>query len=152
VGRVIKARDLPARPRRLGAEAPDGEEERRRWTAALAEALERRDDEVIALAAAMARRLIGEAVSSDPVVLDGVYRCALDELGGLRPAVLRTNPRDAEVRGISELAGSLGIEVVADPAVARFSCVVEARGARVEHGLEPLIDALRHVAGRGAKG
>lgn len=140
MGRVVKPGEMTRRPARLA------DRERGRASDPAARIVERaiadRDREVVRLATGMARRLIGDAVDRDPSVLSRIYDETLRQAGGLAPAVLRINPEDRRAAPAEWIEGAEGIEVVEDPRVERFGCVLEALGTRVERGLEPMARML----------
>jgi flagellar biosynthesis/type III secretory pathway protein FliH len=77
-----------------------------------ASALARETDRVVALAVALAERLIGSALRLDPAVVADLARTVLGEAQGARRAVVRAHPLDAdELRGHLSTAG-LGLETV----------------------------------------
>jgi flagellar biosynthesis/type III secretory pathway protein FliH len=150
VGRLIKAADLTVEPEVLG----------RRGERAVAVVLDARRQveqvvvrgrrQVIDLALAIARRIVGEAVELDPELLDRIYRRALDEVGELGPVAIHVHPDDRSSSGIDELARGCGAVVRPDPTVGRAGCRVEADGVVVEATLEAALHALgTELAGSG---
>lgn len=146
MGRVIRSRDLPRRPRRL-AEGP-GSLVEEPGPDDLAAAMASRDLEVVRLAASMARRLVGDTVTADPAALERIFGETVERAGGLQPAVLRINPLDMGMCNLDDLPWRGGIEVVGDEEVGRFGCVLEAGGVRIERGLEPMVRGLLEMVGR----
>jgi flagellar biosynthesis/type III secretory pathway protein FliH len=143
VGRIIASKDLRRRPARLVGRPRDGAPDP--TAGRLAEAISRRDREVVRLAEAMARRLVGEAIDRDPAVLTRIYQETVAQIGELSPAVLRVNPADLGGDRIGEMAALLGVEVAADEEVGRFGCVLEAFGTRIERGLDHMVRQLMAI-------
>jgi flagellar biosynthesis/type III secretory pathway protein FliH len=69
-------------------------------------ALARETDRVVALAVALAERLIGSALRLEPTIVADLARTVLAEAQGARRAVIRAHPLDAdELRGHLSTAG-----------------------------------------------
>ncbi len=147
MGRVVKARDIHVRPGRAGAGDPTGRV--RDGLSSLAQMLESNERRVVDLAVAMAGKLVGDSVERDPARLGEMYLEAVEKVGGHGPGViLRINPQDAPLVPLTEIRASRNLEVIEDGKIMRFSCIVEAGGIRVEHGLAPMVEHLTRSAGR----
>ena len=151
----LEAKDILARAQeqaeqlledaRLGSEKVLGDSLERgyaagldKWNDALATAWKQREDflaqneaELLKLAVAIARRVIGESVKADPDVVLQVAREALRSMRSERKVTIKVNPSDeASLRLKSEALTMLGAEVgelviVGNPSVAAGGCIVE---------------------------
>jgi flagellar assembly protein FliH len=140
---VVKAAELSARPDALGREGQSAIERAFEVRAETEHLTVFARDRIIELAAAMARRIVGESVSTDPVLVDRVYEKALAEIGELVPVTIRVHPDDRAVSRVDELAAARGAEVVEDAAVGRAGCRVEAGGVVIDATVEAALAALR---------
>ena len=142
MGTVIKRDALVAKPIRLRADAA------RRAAQAVDDAgagerLARDRKRIAELAAHMAERIVGDALTRRPELLDALYDRALAEVGEQRPGRIRVHPEDRQRTQIAARAAALGFEVVDDPSVGHGGCVVEAQGASSDHRLDAMLEALR---------
>lgn len=139
---MIRRDALTATPVRLRDEAA------RRTALAIDEACtaERlfRDRKRIAdLASHMAERIVGDAFTRRPELLDALYDRAIAEVGSMRPGRIRVHPEDRRCSDIAARAAARGLDVVDDESVGRGGCVVEAEGASSDHSLDSVLEALR---------
>lgn len=96
-------------------------------------------DELVALAIAIARRTVGEALEADPALVAGIAREAVAALLDERSSFsLHLNPNDKMLvdHALSELLAARGARTVADPSIAPGGCRVIAPGAEVDATLE----------------
>lgn len=108
------------------------------WNAALADAWKQREDylarheaELVKLAVAIAKKVIGHSVEMDPGIVFQMAKEALRSVRSERRVTIKVNPSD-EV-ALREQAGSLktlGVEVgelavVGNPTIERGGCIVE---------------------------
>lgn len=142
MGRVIKADELSARPEVLGRRGRDEVALCLAVRSEVEELVRVARGRVVDLALAMARSIVGEAVSLDPALLDRIYERALAEIGELTPVLIRVHPDDRAASRIDELARRRGIEIVEDRAVGRAGCRVEACGVSIDATVEAAVDAL----------
>jgi flagellar biosynthesis/type III secretory pathway protein FliH len=107
----------------------------------------------LALAARMAARIVGRAVDLDPAVM---VEIAGEALAACRPrglVKLRAHPADvaaldrAHAALLARLEGAAALELVPDPSVGRYGCVVETPLGRVDARLEAQIAALERAVG-----
>ena len=124
----------------------DGE---RRWTG-------NAEENVCALAVAVARHVIGRELAGDAATLTELVRRALAEFPLDQPLVIRLAPADLATMATSAAAGTTGgtagvapnreTRWVADPTVVAGGCIVEGReriiDGRVDTGLERLYRRL----------
>lgn len=119
-----------------------------RW-AALRErehaAMGRDGDRVIALAVALAERLLGASLALDPSRIGDLARAVLDEARGARRAVIEVHPLDAdELR--RRLTGDdldlQSIEVRSDPALARGELRLHTDLGTIDARLAPRFERL----------
>lgn len=143
MGRVIKADRLAVKPDVLGREGQAAVERALEVRAEAEDLIREARDRIVDLALAVARRIVGESVTADPALLDRIYERALAEIGELVPVTIRVHPDDRAVSRIDELAATRGVEVVADEAVGRAGCRVEAAGVAIAATLEAALAALR---------
>jgi type III secretion protein L len=130
-----------------------------KWNDALAEAWKQREDflaqneaELLKLAVAIARRVIGESVKADADVVLQVAKEALRSVRSERKVTIKVNPSDeANLRLKSETLKMLGAEVgelviVGNPSIAAGGCVVESDlgiiDAQIDTQLASIEDAL----------
>jgi flagellar biosynthesis/type III secretory pathway protein FliH len=151
LGKVIKAAAMATRPEVLGREGERAIAQVLGARAAADEITGRARQQVIDLALSMADKIVGEAVTLDPTLLDRIYERALREIGPLLPVAIRVHPDDRGGSAIDRLARDHGLEVVDDPAVGRGGCRLEAQGVTVDATLEAALFALRAATG-GARG
>lgn len=151
MGRIIKAADLKVRPRRIGEEPNKEIEEILRDGPLAGEILSRSRRKVIDLAVAMATRIVAEKIATDPVVLNGIYERAMEQIGDLNPAVIRVHPEDRAVSRIDDLATARGFSVVEDQSVGSGGCVVEACGVTVDHRIDALLQTMKRAMDRGER-
>lgn len=150
---------------RAAGEAAGRAAERARLSAALASAeqalaqlragesrwLEQLEDNVCALAVAVARQVIGRELTADSATLTNLLRRALTEFPIDQPVSIRVNPQDMAVLAAAHPAGEnlVGTAAVApnrearwiaDPTVVAGGCIVEGReriiDGRVDAALE----------------
>jgi len=143
MGRVIKAHCLAARLDPLGRQGQGAIEHALETRARSAELTRAARERIIDLALTLAGRIVGEAVTVDPELLDRVYDRALAEIGELVPVTIRVHPGDRAASGIDEAASRQGISVTSDPAVGRAGCRVEAAGVTIDATIEAAREALR---------
>jgi flagellar biosynthesis/type III secretory pathway protein FliH len=142
LGYVTKRDALAAKPVRLRDEAA------RRAAVVIDEAcacerLSRDRKRIADLASHMAERIVGDALTRRPELLDALYDRALAEVGSLRPGRIRVHPEDRRRSDVAARAAARGLEVVDDESVGRGGCVVEALGASSDHSLDAVLEALR---------
>jgi flagellar biosynthesis/type III secretory pathway protein FliH len=142
LGRVIKRDALVAKPIRLRADAARRAEQAVD-DAGAGERLARDKERIARLATHMAERIVGDALTRRPELLDALFDRALAEVGSLRPGRIRVNPEDRRRTQIDVRATARGFEVVDDPSIGSSGCVVEAQGASSDHRLDAMLEALR---------
>jgi flagellar assembly protein FliH len=110
------------------------------------------EEDLVRLAVAIARRILGRELSVDPEAVLGIVKAALDKLDSREVDRMRLNPEDALVaRKHLEASGARRFEIVEDERLERGAVVVEtARGsldasaetqlAEIERGL---VDRIR---------
>ncbi len=115
------------------------------------------EENVCALAVAIARHVIGREVATDPEVVAGLVRRALDEFPVDQPLRIRVHPQDlaqlqrAGADGHSPGDFTAGREArwIPDPVVAPGGCIVEGRerivDGRVDTALERLYRRLTYT-------
>jgi flagellar biosynthesis/type III secretory pathway protein FliH len=115
-----------------------------------AKGLARETDRVVALAVALAERLIGSALRLDPSIVADLARTVLAEAQGARRAVIRAHPLDAnELRGHLSTAGldATTVEVQNDETLLRGELRLHTDVGIIDAKLAPrlarLADALR---------
>jgi flagellar biosynthesis/type III secretory pathway protein FliH len=115
-----------------------------------AKGLARETDRVVALAVALAERLIGSALRLDPSLVADLARTVLAEAQGARRAVIRAHPLDAdELRGHLSTAGldATTVEVQNDETLLRGELKLHTDLGIIDAKLAPrlarLADALR---------
>jgi flagellar biosynthesis/type III secretory pathway protein FliH len=114
------------------------------------------EENICALAIAVARQIIAREVAADPQVVLGAVREAIAEFPIDKPISIRLNPGDLQllisVRATdSSLAARAETRWIADPGMQPGGCVVEGHDrvidGRVDTGLERLYHRLNNVGG-----
>lgn len=122
-----------------------------RWTGAI-------EENVCALAVAVARQLVGRELREDPAAVGELVRGALAEFPVDQPVRIRVNPRDLQAIQSASSAGEMGFPSEgreaawhADPLVEPGGCVVEGRDriidGRVDTALERVYRRLTYQTG-----
>jgi flagellar biosynthesis/type III secretory pathway protein FliH len=102
-------------------------------------------DRTIALATALAERLLGAALGLAPDLVTGMARGVLDEARGARRAVIDAHPLDAAVLCESLTAGGLNLqsfEVQSDAALARGEFRLHTDIGTIDARLAPRFEQL----------
>jgi flagellar biosynthesis/type III secretory pathway protein FliH len=110
-------------------------------------------ENICALAVAVARHIIARKVSADSKIVRELVRTAIAEFALDEPIRIRVHPEDLaaieEVEEITEAIGSRVASWIADPTVARGGCLIEGReriiDGRVDTGLERVYRRLSHT-------
>jgi flagellar assembly protein FliH len=142
-----------AQGERAGAEAAAkrGEAMLRRLTETLgdlgslrAEMIRRTERQIVQLAMAIAKRILGREIDQDRGLLVAMARVALDHLGEQTSATIRLHPDDyAVVAGASQsLNTGEQVRVVADPVVSRGGCLVQSDYGFMNVGMDAQFDEL----------
>jgi flagellar biosynthesis/type III secretory pathway protein FliH len=108
-------------------------------------AIGRDSERVVALAVALAERLLGASLTLDPARVEGLARAVLDEARGARRAVIEAHPLDAD-----ELRGRLtgdgldleAIDVRSDAALARGELRLHTDLGTIDARLAPRFERL----------
>lgn len=115
------------------------------------------EENVCALAVAVARQVIGREVAADKSSLSGMVRQALDEFPLDQPLTLRVNPGDLQAIHAafhaagegSPLAARKDVQWLPDPRIAAGGCLIEGRDrivdGRVDTALERLYRRLTYT-------
>lgn len=110
------------------------------------ELIHRTERQVVELALAIARKVIQREASIDHDLLIAMARVALDRLADTATASIRLHPEDhAAVVGRSTAAltaAGHAVEIAADPAVRRGSCVVRSDVGSIDVGVGAQLDEL----------
>lgn len=107
---------------------------------------------VVELALIVAGRIVENEIAACPLYLRDVLRSALAAAGNVKVVRVRVHPEDHELVDaglVSDL--SFGVEIVADPGVARGGCIVDTAAGFVEAQPEERLAELRRqiLAGLG---
>ena len=104
---------------------------------------------VVSLAAGMAAKIVGRAVDTSPSLIADIATEALRaSRAGAGRVKLRVHPTDRQalMTSRSQLAAQLGVsaalEIVDDPAVGRYGCIVETGAGRLDARLETQVAVL----------
>jgi type III secretion protein L len=129
-----------------------------KWNQMLTEAwklreqfLVRNESELVKLAAAIAGKIIGHEVQSDPSVIVQVTREALRAVSREKKLVIQVNPSDestlreqtASLRTL--LDGSSDLRIVSNPSIARGGCIVESELGIVDAQLATQLASLERA-------
>ena len=141
-----------AQGERSGAEAAArrGEAMLRRLTQTIEElsalrtdTIRRTEEQVVQLAMAIARRMVGRELAADRGLLVAMARVALDRLGDTSAATIRLHPEDfAALAPAGGVAPDSSVSIVADPVVARGGCLVQSEFGLMDAGLDSQFDEL----------
>jgi flagellar assembly protein FliH len=141
-----------AQGERAGAEAAAkrGEAMLRRLTETLgdlgslrAEMIRRTERQIVQLAMAIAKRILGREIDHDRGLLVAMARVALDHLGEQTSATIRLHPDDYNiVAAASPMPTSDQVRVVADPVVSRGGCLVQSDYGFMAAGIDAQLDEL----------
>jgi flagellar assembly protein FliH len=143
MGSIIKAAVNRSRPKRLGKEAEQAQAELIATMAAAAQIRVQAKREIIDLSLAIARKVIGKAISLDPSHLDSIYKNALSASANPESARIHIHPEDRGISSIDALAKEHAIDIVEDPEVGRAGCKIAFGGAELDATLETMLEALR---------
>jgi flagellar biosynthesis/type III secretory pathway protein FliH len=106
------------------------------------------EQDMLALAFALAERLVGHAVEADERVVQGMVASALEHVRGKRQVVILAHPEDVpaleRARGVfSERLDGASVHVEPYGELARGGCLIETEAGRVDARLEVQLDVLR---------
>ena len=98
------------------------------------------EDDLVALALATARHIVGKAVELDPEIIADVVRRALAHFPGEQPQEIRVNPEDLSALTTATAADGRPIAIgpgrdvrwVADPQIERGGCIVQGKDRIVD--------------------
>jgi flagellar assembly protein FliH len=142
-----------AQGERAGAEASGERSEAmlRRLTETLdelttvrAEMIRQTERQMVHLALAIARRIVGREVSLDPDLLLAMARVALERLGDTARVTIRLHPDDFAASGATRVSESTGsnVTMVADPRLSRGACRVESDMGLLDVGIDAQLQAV----------
>lgn len=124
--------------------------------------LEQLEDNVCALAVAVARQVIGRELESDPGTLTDLLRRALSEFPIDQPVSIRVNPldlallaashpADEDPGGTASVAPNRETRWIADPAVLPGGCIVEGRERIIDGRVDAALERIyRRMTGNHA--
>lgn len=159
----------PAEPHRAASHgepppalpAADGAELRREAFARVASALdtlraqsahlgEQARADALEIGFAVARAILATEIRQNPEALFSLVRAAVRRAGDSRRVVVRVAPEDLELlqgghAGALDPAGAARLELLADRALSRGDCVVEADFGRIDGRLETRLSELRRA-------
>jgi flagellar biosynthesis/type III secretory pathway protein FliH len=100
----------------------------------------------------MAEKIVGHAVDLDAQIMRDIaaQACAAAQ-PGLEAVSLRVHPDDlaslaaTQASGLAELAAKADVQLVADPEVGRYGCVVETAHGRLDARLATQLDAMERA-------
>ncbi len=106
------------------------------------------EQDMLALAFALAERLVGHAVAADERVVQGMVASALEHVRGKRQIVVLAHPDDVpaleRARGVfSERMDGASVHVEPYAELTRGGCLIETEAGRVDARLEVQLDVLR---------
>jgi flagellar assembly protein FliH len=92
------------------------------------------EQQMVRLALAVARRIVGRELTQDPELVAAMAHVALQRLGEAVPATIKLNPEDYTVVVAQRATpwSSTQVRVVPDPAVVRGGCLVESEVGTVD--------------------
>jgi flagellar biosynthesis/type III secretory pathway protein FliH len=109
--------------------------------------LDTADENLFALATAVARQILDREVATEPALVLDLVRRALDELDAGGPIAIRLHPDDLTIvreRLDTTSAGDspMDLEFIADPTMGRGGCIAEHAHRLVDGRIETAIQAL----------
>ncbi len=114
------------------------------------------EDEIVQLAVAVARKIIGRELATDPDIIVDIVKRAIQKTTDREELTVRVNPEnlDSTINAHDEIArsakGVRKLKVLADPTVTPGGCVVETSNgtvdARIERQLSEIEQALTEVS------
>jgi len=114
------------------------------------------EDEVVQLAVAVSRKVIGRELATSPEIIVEIVKRAIQKVGDREELTVRVNPEnmDSTINAQDEIKqsakGVRKLKVLADPTIAPGGCVVESSNgtvdARVERQLGEIKQALMEVS------
>jgi flagellar assembly protein FliH len=113
-------------------------------TAARATMIQETEQQMVRLALAIARRVIGREISLDHDLLLAIARVALERLGESARMTVRLHPDDYEATAAAHAAQWNGssVQVVADAIVGRGGCRVESEFGLIDAGIDAQMQEL----------
>jgi flagellar assembly protein FliH len=129
---------ISAERKAISVALTDFQQERQRYYEAV-------EAEVVQLALAIARKILHREAQTDPLLLAGIVRVALEKLKINTEVVLRTHPQHASHwrEYFSEaLESSLQPKIVEDAAISPESCVLQTQLGITELGVEPQLKEI----------
>jgi len=116
------------------------------------EFIESLEPQVVALSVLAARRVLQRELHTDTELVHATVRRALERIADRQHVTVRLNPADHEalraekVRLLEDFKGVEEVELLADPALTRGSCVIDSKtmqaDARLDHLLEDILAKL----------
>ncbi len=97
--------------------------------------------QMVQLAIAVARRVVGREIALDGDLIVAMARVALDRLGERTPATIRLHPEDLAAIGQAEWAGP-HVRVVGDPTLSRGGCLVESEFGLIDASVDAQFEQL----------
>jgi flagellar assembly protein FliH len=99
---------------------------------------------------AVARAILATEIRQNPEALFSLVRAAVRRAGDSRRVVVRVAPEDLELlqggrAGALDTAGAARLELLADRALSRGDCIVEADFGRIDGRLETRLSELRRA-------
>jgi flagellar assembly protein FliH len=112
--------------------------------------MRRAERELVHLALVIAERIVRREVGVDPDLLLVMARVAIDRLGEQTGVTLHLHPADCEAVTRARLADMPAVSLLADPALARGSCLIRSEFGVIDAGIDGQIRELsRELIGDG---
>ncbi|MBM3324450.1 MAG: hypothetical protein FJY66_02150, partial [Calditrichaeota bacterium] len=116
-----------------------------------AELARRYEGDVLELGFMIAKKILGEEITTRPDAIVGVVRQALRKVLNTDSVTLRVHPEDGKVleearqRLFAEGTVPMPLELKPDSSVARGGCIIETESGFLDAGLESQLDRLRDL-------
>ncbi len=106
--------------------------------------LQRSERDLVQLAMAMAERIVRRSIEVDRTILLTMARAAIERLGTTTAATIHLNPIDYDAIRLArpEALSGGGVEVLADPQVARGGCLVKSVAGVIDAGIDTQLREL----------
>lgn len=148
MGRLIKKDSLPHLPLEMAhADRPlfnliDAQQSKAQFVAQAKEG-------IIELSIKMAKKIVGQALQTDPVCIEQWYSDAIAQVSTLQPGKIFVHPNGLDKTTIEKTAIDAGFSVVKDETLAPHDCIVEASGVRVDSTLDTAFYLLKKAMSHG---
>lgn len=113
-------------------------------------ALRARENDIITLAIAVARKIVDKELREDPALVTSLLERALSEIGAAQQIVIRLDPETLPLleqaqQRLKEREQSIEVELEADPSLSGGDCIIETEFGRVDARLDVLFTSVERA-------